>query len=194
MDTGLLSWARAVQQRRRSKLPVLWLFTDAERLPNPLPAIATLPKCCAGVVFRHDHIAGRNALAIQVAAICRARKIPLVIAGDPRLAAKLGAGQHLRGGRWPGPIRTRHLITSSAHNATELRRAERAGAKIVFLSPAFKTLSHPNQPGFGAARWANIAQTAQTAEVYALGGINGKNIRLLPYFCAGAGAITGLTP
>ena len=194
MDAGLLSWGRAVKQRRRSKLPVLWLFTDAERLPDPLPAIAALPKFFSGVVFRHDQIASRKALAARVAALCRARKIPLVIAGDARLAAAMGAGQHLRGGRWPGPIRTRRLITSSAHTLTDLRLAERAGAKIIFLSPAFPTPSHPNQPGFGAARWANIAQSAQSAQVYALGGVNRKNIRLLPRFCAGAGAIAGLTP
>jgi len=193
MDTGLLSWARAVKQRRRTKLPVLWLFTDAERLPDPLPAIAALPKFCAGVVFRHDHIPGRKALATQVAALCRARKIPLVIAGDPRLAAALGAGRHLRAGRWPGPIRTRGLITSSAHNLAELRRAERNGAKIIFLSPAFQTPSHPNQPGLGAARWLNIAQRAQSAEVYSLGGLNGTNIRILSRCCAGAAAINGLT-
>jgi thiamine-phosphate pyrophosphorylase len=194
MDAALLSWARAVKQRRRTKNPVLWLFTDAERLPDPLPAIAALPNFLAGVVFRHDKVAGRTALALQVATLCRARKIPLVIAGDARLAAALGAGLHLRGGRRPGLLRTRRLITSSAHNLQELRRAERAGAKIIFLSPAFKTLSHPNLPVFGAVRWANIAQTAQNAEVYSLGGINGKNIRRLAPFGAGAGAISGLTP
>jgi thiamine-phosphate pyrophosphorylase len=194
MDAGLLSWARAVKQRRRSKRPVLWLFTDAERLPDPLPAIAALPKSLSGVVFRHDQITERKALAIQVAALCRARKIPLIIAGDARLAAAMGAGQHLRGGRWPGPIRTRRLLTASAHNLAELRRAERNGAKIIFLSPAFQTPSHPDQPVFGAARWANIAHRAQSAEVHSLGGVKGKNIRLLPCFCAGVGAITGLTP
>jgi thiamine-phosphate pyrophosphorylase len=194
MDAALLSWARAVKQRRRTKLPVLWLFTDAERLPDPLPAIAALPNFLAGVVFRHDKVAGRKALALQVATLCRARKIPLVIAGNAHLAAALGAGLHLRGGRRPGLLRTRRLITSSAHNLQELRRAEHAGAKIIFLSPAFKTLSHPNLPVFGAVRWANIAQTAQNAEVYSLGGVDGKNIRRLAPFGAGAGAITGLTP
>jgi thiamine-phosphate pyrophosphorylase len=194
MDAALLTWARAVKQRRRTKNPVLWLFTDAERLPDPLPAISLLPKALAGVVFRHDEVAGRRELAAQIAALCRARKIPLVIAGDARLAAALGAGLHLRGGRWPGLLRTRRLITASAHNLEELRRAERAGAKIIFLSPVFKTLSHPGQPGLGAVRWANIAQTAQRTEVYSLGGVDGKNIRRLTPFSAGAGAINGLTP
>ena len=194
MDAGLLSWARAVKQRRRSKFPVLWLFTDAQRLPDPLPAIAGLPKGLCGVIFRHDQIAGRAALARKISTLCRARQIPLVIAGDARLAAATGAGVHLRGGNWPGLIRTRCLITSSAHNLAELRRAEQSGAKIIFLSPAFKTPSHPNQPGLGAARWANIAQQARLAEVYSLGGVNGKNVILLACFCAGVGCINGLIP
>ena len=194
MDAGLLRWGRAVKQRRRSKLPVLWLFTDAQRLPDPLPAIAALPKGLCGVVFRHDRVAGRKALATKVSVLCRARKIPLVIAGDARLAAAIGAGLHLRGGRWPGPIRTRHLTTASVHDPAELRRAEHAGAGIIFLSPAFPTPSHPNQPGFGAVRWTNISKSARTAEVYALGGITGKNVSLLTHSCAGVGAITGLSP
>jgi thiamine-phosphate pyrophosphorylase len=194
MDAGLLSWARAVKQRRRSKFPPLWLFTDAQRLPDPLPTIARLPKGLCGVVFRHDQIAGRAALASQISALCRVRGIPLVIAGDARLAAAMGTGVHLRGGRWPGLIRTRHLITSSAHNIAELRRAEQAGARIIFLSPAFRTLSHPNQPSLGPARWANIAQRGQRAEVYSLGGVTGKNVVLLACFCAGVGGINGLIP
>ncbi len=192
MDARLLAWARAVKQRRRGKCPVLWLFTDARRLPDPLPAIAKLPKRLSGVVFRHDEAPHRAALAGRVAALCRARQIPLVIAGDARLAAASGAGMHLRRGFWPGPIRTHRLVTASAHNAIELRRAEKTGAQIIFLSPAFNTASHPDQPVFGAVRWANIAQTARKSEVYALGGVSRENINLLPCFCGGVGAISGL--
>jgi len=194
MDARLLAWGRAVKQRRRSKFPVLWLFTDAQRLPDPLPAVKKLPKRLSGVVFRHDAAPGRTALAKRVAALCRARQIPLVVAGDARLAIALSAGIHLRTGVWPGPIRTRRLVTSSAHNVAELRRAENAGAQIIFLSPAFQTASHPGKPGFGAIRWLKIAQTVKRSEVYSLGGINGKNVPLLACFCRGVGAISGLYP
>jgi thiamine-phosphate pyrophosphorylase len=194
MDTRLLAWARAVKRRQRAKLPVLWLFTDAQRLPNPLPAIAQLPKFHAGVVFRHDATVDRASLAKRVAALCQARHIPLVVAGDARLAAALRAGVHLRGGFWPGRVRTRFLVTSSAHNIPELRRAERAGAQIIFLSPAFKSPSHPGQPVLGATNWANIAQKADKSKVYILGGITGKNVGKIPYFCAGVGAISALNP
>src|ERR1041384_7766902 len=101
MDSRLLAWAFA-SRRRGPKLPRLWLFTDARRLPDPRPAIARLPRGLAGVVLRHDAEPGRAMLGRDIARICRARRLALVVAGDARLAAVLGAGVHLRGGRWPG--------------------------------------------------------------------------------------------
>jgi thiamine-phosphate pyrophosphorylase len=182
MDAKLVGWARAVKQRRRRrKLPVLWLFTDAQRLPDPLAAVARLPKGVAGVVLRH----GGVALALRVAALCRERRLALVVAGDARLAARCGAGVHLRGGR-TGLVKARGLVTSSAHNRVELRRARRAGANIVFLSPAFATDSHPGAPALGAARWAKLAG-AEGA--YALGGVDGKTVRALGRRALGVGAI-----
>ncbi len=186
-----MAWARAVKRRGppgRNPLPVLWLFTDAGRLPDPLPAIARLPLGLAAVVFRHDGVAGRAALGLAVARLCRARRLALVVAGDARLAASLRAGVHLREGRWPGWPRAPGLRTASAHDAAGLRRAARAGAGIVFLSPAFPTASHPDRPALGAVRWASLARTAGPP-VYALGGMAGRNARRLGPRCAGAGGI-----
>lgn len=183
-----MAWARGVKARQRAAHPVLWLFTDRERLPDPLPAIAALPAGLCGVVFRHDGAADRAALAARVAALCRARGLPLTIAGDWRLAASLGAGVHLRGGvgERVGP---RRLVTSSAHSVPELQRALRAGA-IVFLSPVYPTPSHPGARTLGAVRWAAMARGRR---VLALGGIDGSRIRRLDLAgCAGAGAIAAL--
>ena len=152
MDRRLLAWAYA-SRRRRSRLPCLWLFTDARRLPDPRPSVARLPRGLAGVVLRHDGEPGRAALGHDLARICRARRLTLVVAGDTRLAAALGAGVHLRAGRWPSVLRRRGLITSSAHGLTDLLRARRAGASLAFLSPAFPTLSHPDASALGTVRW-----------------------------------------
>ena len=132
MDARLVAWARAVKARRargRGSFPVLWLFTDERRLADPRPSVARLPRGLAGVVLRHDGDPRRAELGRALARICRARRLALVVAGDVRLAAALGAGVHLRGGRWPGHARTRRgVLTSSAHGPAELRRAQRAGA------------------------------------------------------------------
>ena len=161
---------------------MLWLFTDPVRLPDPRAAVAALPRGLCGVVFRHDD----PALAQDLARICRARRNALVIAGNWRLAATFKAGEHLRRGH--GPARAR-LVTSSAHTAMEVRRARRAGAALIFLSPVFATASHPTAKGLGVVRWAALARGGNVA---ALGGIDGRSIQRLPRVCAAIGAIGAL--
>ncbi|MDR3539331.1 MAG: thiamine phosphate synthase [Acetobacteraceae bacterium] len=173
-------------------LPTLWLFTDAVRLPDPRPAARRLPCGRAGIVLRHDDTPGRAALGRDLARICRVRRLVLVVAGDLRLAATLRAGVHLRAGSWPGPLRPRGPVTSSAHNAADLHRAHRAGADLAFLSPVFPTASHPGAPALGPANWARIVRQAGLP-VAALGGIDGRTVRRLPIrLCAGVGAIGAL--
>ena len=190
MDARLLAWGRAAA--RRPGPPPLWLFTDTERLPDPRTSVTRLPRGLAGVVFRHDAYPKRAALGRDLARICRERRLVLVVAGDSRLAARLGAGTHLRGGRWPGPIRPRGFVTSSAHDVADLRRAWRAGADLVFLSPLFATASHPGAPALGVTRWAKLAREAQVP-VAALGGIDGSSVRRPPRsLCRAVGAIGAL--
>jgi thiamine-phosphate pyrophosphorylase len=196
MDARLVAWARAVKSRHRHArrpCPVLWLFTDERRLPDPRPSVARLPPGLAGVVLRHDGDPHRAVLGRDLARICRARRLALVVAGDVRLAAALGAGVHLRGGRWPGHARIRRgWLTSSAHARAELRRAYRAGADLVFLSPAFPTRSHPDAPGLGPARWSRLAHRANVS-VAALGGTTHLTVRRLPRrLCRAVGAIDAL--
>jgi thiamine-phosphate pyrophosphorylase len=195
MDQKLLSWGR---RRRTSPLPRLWLFTDAVRLADPRVSVAALPRGLAGVVLRHDGDPDRLALGLDLARICRARRLVLVVAGDVRLAVRLGAGVHLRAGRRPGPVRAPGVITSSAHSVPDLRRAARAGAALAFLSPAFPTASHPGAPGLGPSRWGAMARSLgarlSRPRLGALGGVDGQNLRRLPARrCDAVGAITALT-
>lgn len=197
MDDRLLAWARARAARGGRhpgrRLPALWLFTDARRLPDPRGAVAVLPRGRAGVLLRHDNDPARAALGRDLARLCRARRLVLVVAGDTQLAAALGAGVHLRGGRWPDARRRRRgPVTSSAHGGAELRRAGQAGADLAFLSPAFPTASHPGAPALGPLRWALLARRAQVA-VGALGGVSGATVRRLPHgWCRAVGAIGAL--
>ncbi|MCX7377756.1 MAG: thiamine phosphate synthase [Alphaproteobacteria bacterium] len=196
MDSKLVGWARAVKRRLHGKRgPVLWLFTDTARLPDPVAAAACLPRGLCGVVLRDDTRPGRAALAAALARVCRARGNALVVAGDTRLARAVGAGVHLRAGhRLHGMRGLRGPVTSSAHGAVELRRAARAGAGVAFLSPAFATASHPGAPGLGTARWAALARRAPAGMVVgALGGIDGASVRRLPGLRCAA-AIGALAP
>ncbi len=192
MDVKLLAWGLRGKQQA---LPRLWLFTDSQRLPDPLASIARLPAGRAGVVFRHDNDPARPALGRNVALICRARRLLLVVAGDLRLAAVLRAGVHLRGGRWPGPFRPPGLVTSSAHSFRDVVRARRSGAALVFLSPAFPTSSHIGAPGLGPLRWGTMARyDGGRTKMAALGGVYGHNVtRLPPRTCQAIGAIGALS-
>ena len=191
IDPRLLAWAQATARRRGGGIPPLWLFTDERRLPDPRPAVTRLPRGLAGVVLRHDGNPRRAELGRDLARLCRARRLLLVVAGDVRLAAALRAGVHLRGGRWPGSTRVRGPLTSSAHSIPELRRAWRAGARLVFVSPLFATASHPNALAMGPARWAQMARRAPVAAA-ALGGVDATKLRRLPRGCRAIGAIGAL--
>jgi thiamine-phosphate pyrophosphorylase len=205
MDARLVAWALGVKARRRrlgQDFPVLWLFTDARRMPDPLLAIGALPVRGAcrglfGVVFRHDGVAGRLALGLAIARLCRARGIVLVVAGDARMAVRLRAGVHVRASAHPKPMlptrrRGRGLpVTASAHGTGEVRRARRLGADLVFASPVFATPSHPGAAGLGVLRFAGLCRLHP--RVLGLGGVDGFAARRLPRcLCAGAGAIGAL--
>ena len=113
MDLKLLAWGL---RRKPTPLPRLWLFTDDRRLPDPRAAVARLPRGRAGVVLRHDRDPARAGLGRDLARICRARRLVLVVAGDVRLAAALKAGVHLRGGAGRDRFAPAASITSSAHS------------------------------------------------------------------------------
>jgi len=190
MDLSLVAWGRAVKARRGARrLPTLWFFTDPVRTPDVLGAVRCLPRGLCGVVFRHDGAPERTGLLRELARICRERRLVLVAAGArPGLPA--GVGRHLRRGRGRAGV---GLVTSSAHDRAELVRARRAGASLVFVSPAFPTASHPGASPLGAARWGLLTRRAGLP-VAALGGVDGRNVRRLPRWTAAAGAIGALLP
>jgi thiamine-phosphate pyrophosphorylase len=192
MDVKLLAWGL---RRDPAPLPRLWLFTDDRRLPDPRASVAGLPRGRAGVVLRQDRNPERARLGRDIARICRVRRLVLVVAGDPLLAAALKAGVHLRGGHRPGPVRLRGVVTSSAHSVPDVLRARRAGVRVVFVSPAFPTASHEGAAGLGPMRWAAIARRAGgSVMVGALGGVDGATIRRLPgWLVRAVGAIGALS-
>jgi thiamine-phosphate pyrophosphorylase len=196
LDHRLLDWG---SRDRQSRVPRLWLFTDETRLPDPRGAVKRLPVGRAGVVLRHDADPERATLGRDLARICRARRLLLVVAGDVQLACALRAGVHLRGGRWPGVVRSRGFVTSSAHSIPELRRAARAGAKLAFLSPVYPTASHQSAAALGPLRWGHMAVrlggALRSMRLAALGGMDGQNVRRLPSrTCQAVGAIGALSP
>ena len=185
--------------RRPWRGPALLLVTDEARLPDPLAVIARLSPG-TGLLLRHYGDRHRLALATAIAAIARRRRLVLVVAGDWRLAARLGAqGLHLPEGLARhgvlapalGYRRRRGLLLSVAcHSPAALGRAAALGADAALLSPAFATASHPGAEPIGAPRFGLWAARARLP-VIALGGMTPRAARRLPKgTMAGLAAVT----
>ena len=167
-------------------LPRLWLMTD-ERVAEAemLAAVARLPRG-AGIIFRHySHSAEkRRVLFEQVRQLARRKRLVLLLAGDARTA------QAWRADGWHGRRTVRQmrpmLHSAPAHDIPEMRKAERAGAALLFLSPVFATRSHPGERILGRVRFGLLARQAQRA-VIALGGMNAQRARSLPHAHGWAG-------
>jgi thiamine-phosphate pyrophosphorylase len=158
---------------RRQSLPRLWLMTDERQGEGLWTALERLPRG-SGVVFRHYGLAPaeRRALFERVRKVARRRRL-LLLAGGHGLR---GDGVH--GGRGG--------FSASIHDLRELKSAERAGAKLVFLSPAFPTRSHPGGRALGRVRFGLIARQARIP-VIALGGVDARKARRLPHIYGWAG-------
>lgn len=170
-------------------LPALALFTDDERLPDPLAAARTLPRGSM-VVVRSCDPARRADLARAMIALARSRFLIVLVAGD--LVAEAD-GLHLPEARlgevayWRAHRRS-ILITGSVHSLAGLSRARLLDA--AFLSPIFPTQSHPDRAALTPVR-ANMVARAARIPLYALGGIEPRNAALLLGF-AGIAAIGAL--
>ena len=159
---------------RRQPLPRLWLMTDERQSDGLWEALERLPKG-SGVVFRHYGLARaeRRRLFEGVRKVARRRGLLLLAGG--------------RGIRGDGVHGGRHgAFSASAHDLRELKAAERKGAKLVFLSPAFPTRSHPGARALGPIRFGLIAGQARVP-VIALGGMNARRARRLPHAYGWAG-------
>lgn len=191
--------ARLHRQAGAGALPALWLFTDPQRLPDPIAAAGRLPRGAA-VVYRHFGAPDREDKARALADLCRRRGLKLLIGADPALARAVGAD----GVHWPERMVERlvrrrahafRLETGAAHGREGLARAAQAGLDACVLSPVFASRSAvagPLAPQWGPLRAGALARAAGLP-VIALGGVKAQNAaRLIGRGFAGLAAIDGL--
>jgi thiamine-phosphate pyrophosphorylase len=174
-------------------IPSLYFFTDPERVPDPVAAVRRLPRGAA-IVYRHFGAPERKRIARQLAELCQARGLTLLVGADPGLAEDCGAD----GVHWPERLapkqRGNHfrLVTGAAHNARALRHAERAQLDACVLSPVFPTKSASAHAPLGLFRASWLARRC-AVPVIALGGVNARNAhRLIGRGFAGLAAVEAL--
>jgi thiamine-phosphate pyrophosphorylase len=160
-------------------VPSLYFFTDPERTPDPVVIARTLPAETA-VVYRHYGAAERRAVARKLATICNSRRLVLLIAADPELAARVdAAGVHWPESKLPQARHARFALeTVSAHSREAVARANAWGANACILGPVFETRSDSGNAPLGLFRASQIACDS-TIPVIALGGIAPGNARRL---------------
>jgi len=160
---------------RQRTWPRVWLMTD-ERMGERLwAALERLPDG-AGVLFRHYSLPrdAREELAARVADLARARRLVLAVAGDPKLALRLGAElvHNPEGSAGALPF------SRSVHSLEEAEAARVEGAALVFVSPVNATRSHPGQEPLGRHAAGRIARTSGVPAI-ALGGMDSARFALL---------------
>ncbi len=177
-------------------VPTAWLMTDArlggEADSDPLwRAIARLPEG-AGIVFRHQHLAPEDRLALyrRVAEVAELRGLILVAAGfEGANGRHYSAAAVRRAVRTSGRRFRTGLTTASAHSRREMCAAVCSGADLIFLSPVFATRSHPGTTPLGPLRFGLLARSCPVP-VIALGGMTPARCkRLRPLGAAGFAAI-----
>ena len=183
--------------RRPWRGPSLLLVTDPVRLPDPLAIMARLPPG-SGVLLRP--YGGAECPVVQIAALARQRRLVLLVAGDWRLAARLGAqGLHLPEGRGRHGLlapalgwRRRHkaLLTMACHSPAALGQAARLKTDAALLSPVFATASHVGAKPIGPLRFA-LWSRRMLLPVLALGGITARTAARLPQGSAAGLAAIG---
>jgi thiamine-phosphate pyrophosphorylase len=200
--------------RDRASLPRLFLIADG--FVSGRAGLAADAVCErvgrlveAGVrgVHLRDHAAAPAAFAEAAGALAarlRARHPDVVLAvnNHPEVAQALGAILHV-GHRGPTVEEARRLagervlVGFSAHSPRDARRAAEAGADLVFVSPLFRTVSHPDVPPGELVllqrTCAALADLPSRPCVYALGGITPEHVgACLRAGAHGVAALSGL--
>ncbi|WP_299439625.1 thiamine phosphate synthase [uncultured Rhodospira sp.] len=200
MARTLADAARRLKAGRCHRVPAAWLVSDPARLPDPVPPLARMPRG-AGLIWRPYGLPRDEALAQgrRLRRLTRARGIVLLVAGDWRLAAAVGAdGLHQPEGLARHGVLApalgwaqRRTLSVACHGPRALARARAQGASMAVLSPVFPTASHPGAATLGPLRFALMSRRAGLP-VVALGGITAASARHLPPgSTAGLAAVSG---
>lgn len=175
-------------------------FTDRKKVLDLEKTVKNLPKN-SWIIFREYDLDKKNReiLAQKIAKIARVKSLKMLVGKDFALAQKIKAGgahfsdkekiplQFLQKKSFPKNF----IFSFACHNLRSFLRIKKLPLTAIFFSPIFPTTSHPHGRALGVNFLRKISGEKRIAKkIFALGGINSKNIKTLRKLgIAGFGAI-----
>jgi thiamine-phosphate pyrophosphorylase len=131
------------------------------------------------IIYRNYQKTDYLSNALKLQEYCKKRNFKLYISNDEWLAIKLRSyGLYIPSfNNEKKYLKSSLHIIGSAHNEIELRKKISQGCKEIFISPIFNTSSGSNKIGKGLNFYQNLLLKFSKMHIYALGGINEKNIK-----------------
>ena len=184
----LLDYSKEIRSKD-NKLPKVIIIFDDELFNKKKLLKLKIPKKSA-FLLRSYQTKKRKKIAKQLLKFCKMKKIKLLIGSDIKLAKDINAhGVHFpeymikeNKINWIGikniKYRKKWIITTAAHSIRSLKKVEGLDIDAALLSPVFISKSHPNNKCLGLNKFSKIVKKTKLP-IYALGGINIKNVKSL---------------
>ena len=185
----LLDYSKEIRSKD-NKLPKVIIIFDDELFNKKKMLKLKIPKKSA-FLLRSYQTKKRKKIAKQLLKFCKMKKIKLLIGSDIKLAKDINA----HGVHFPEymikkkniinwvivkniKLRKNWIITTAVHSLQGIKNAEFFDIDAALLSPVFSSKSHPNKKYLGINKLSKIVKKTKLP-IYALGGINIKNIKSL---------------
>ena len=185
----LLDYCKGIKTKD-NKLPKIIMIFDDEVFDKKKLLNLKIPKESA-FLLRSYKAKERKKIAKQLLKFCKIKKLKLLIASDIKLAEDINA----HGDHFPEymikkkniinwvivkniKLRKNWIITTAVHSLQAIKNAEFFDIDAALLSPVFSSKSHPNKKNLGINKFSKIVKKTKLP-IYALGGINIKNIKSL---------------
>ena len=185
----LLDYSKEIKTKD-NKLPKIIIIFNEDDFDEKKFLNLKIPKESA-FLLRSYKAKGRKKIAKQLLKFCKMKKLKLLIASDIKLAEDINA----HGVHFPEymikkkniinwvivkniKLRKNWIITTAVHSLQGIKNAEFFDIDAALLSPVFSSKSHPNKKNLGINKFSKIVKKTKLP-IYALGGINIKNIKSL---------------
>jgi len=185
----LLDYSKGIKTKD-NKLPKIIIIFNEDDFDEKKFLNLKIPKESA-FLLRSYKAKERKKIAKQLLKFCKMKKLKLLIASDIKLAEDINA----HGVHFPEymikkkniinwvivkniKLRKNWIITTAVHSLQAIKNAEFFDIDAALLSPVFSSKSYPNKKNLGINKFSKIVKKTKLP-IYALGGINIKNIKSL---------------